>query len=137
MSCAEEEAEVARRSVEHQRFIDLGHDIAYGGQGSPGDEGTLSYDYNSLTPLQKRQKDLELEAIQRAPRLIREAREERERLARGAEEERRREREARAREEVNRPIAPLPTPSAIKTVATWILWLLAAVTALVILSSLL
>ncbi|MFF4882640.1 hypothetical protein ACFY2D_07425 [Streptomyces nigra] len=134
MSYAEEEAEMARRSVEHQQFIDMGHDIAYGGQGSPGYEGTLSYDYNSLTPLQKRQKELELEAIQRAPRHLREAREERERLAREAEEELKREHEARAREEANRPTAPLPTPSPLKTLAVWIVGILCVLVLLAVLS---
>ncbi|MGC5034802.1 hypothetical protein ACPXCS_08095 [Streptomyces sp. DT190] len=134
MSYAEEEAEMARRSVEHQQFIDMGHDIAYGGQGSPGYEDSVSYDYNSLTPLQQRQKDLELEAALRAPRLIREAREERERLARKAEEELKREREARAREEATRPTAPLATPSPLKTVALWIVGILCVLVLLAVLS---
>ncbi|MDX3712769.1 hypothetical protein PV733_28280 [Streptomyces europaeiscabiei] len=136
MSYAEEEWAMNQASIRHQEHIDMAYDIAYGNQGSPATGDALPYVLPELTPLQKRQKELEAEALERGRKHMREDRARRDREAQEREEQEKREREKRAREEANRPIAPLPTPSPIVTVAWWILYVLGALVVLGIIAAL-
>ncbi|WP_216586834.1 hypothetical protein [Streptomyces brasiliscabiei] len=132
-----------QRDMERDQFLERGPFASAAAPEVDYDQGVdeprsyRPYVAPELTPLQKRQRELEAEALERGRKQMREDRARREHEDRARAEKAQAVRRAADLDEEYRPTAPLPTASPLKTIATWILWLLAGVVALAILSNIL